>query len=141
MQPHILANLSVYHSIFPFSSPLAWALFVLFLSTLVCCQPIELIWVFFLFHKFSNFTPPPPKVVVGVPESVTLHARIACRLALDFADSVKTINGPTEPVRSCVFFLKSYSNATFLYFISILYITQRASPWSVSTFIKIHRDI
>ena len=37
---------------------LAWALFVLLLSTLVCCQPTELIWVF-LFHKFSNFTPPP----------------------------------------------------------------------------------
>ena len=38
---------------------LAWALFVLFLSTLVCCQLTELMWVFFLFHKFSNFTPPP----------------------------------------------------------------------------------
>ena len=32
---------------------LAWALLVLLLSTLVCYQPIE------LFHKFSNFTPPP----------------------------------------------------------------------------------
>ena len=37
---------------------LAWALFVLLLSTLVCCQPTELIWAF-LFHKFSNFTPRP----------------------------------------------------------------------------------
>ena len=37
---------------------LAWAVFVLLLSTLVCW---ELIWVF-LFHKFSNFTPPPPRV-------------------------------------------------------------------------------
>ena len=35
---------------------LAWALFVLLLSTLVCCLPTELIWAF-LFHKFSNFTP------------------------------------------------------------------------------------
>ena len=31
---------------------LAWALFVLLLSTFVCCQPTELIWAF-LFHKFS----------------------------------------------------------------------------------------
>ena len=30
------------------------------LSTLVCCQPTELIWAFsFLFHKFSNLLPPP----------------------------------------------------------------------------------
>ena len=36
---------------------LAWALFVLLLSTLVCCQPTELIWVF-LFHQFSNCYPP-----------------------------------------------------------------------------------
>ena len=34
--------------------------FVLLLSILVCCQPIELIWAF-LFHKLSNFTPPPQK--------------------------------------------------------------------------------
>ena len=33
---------------------LAWALFALLLSTLVCCLPTELIG----FHKFSNFTPP-----------------------------------------------------------------------------------
>ena len=32
-----------------------WALFVWLLSTLVCCQPTELIF----FYKFSNFTPPP----------------------------------------------------------------------------------
>ena len=38
---------------------LAWALFVLLLSTLVCCQSTELIWVI-LFQKLSNFTPPPP---------------------------------------------------------------------------------
>ena len=44
---------------------LAWALFVLLLSTLVCCQPTELIWVF-LFHKFHNFTPPPPLPAVHV---------------------------------------------------------------------------
>ena len=37
---------------------LAWALFV-FLSTLVFCQPKELIWAF-LFHKFSHFTHPSP---------------------------------------------------------------------------------
>ena len=32
---------------------------VLLLSTLVFYQPTELIWAFFLFHKFSNLTPPP----------------------------------------------------------------------------------
>ena len=36
----------------------AWALFVLLLSTLVCCQPQSWFWVF-LFHKFSNPPPPP----------------------------------------------------------------------------------
>ena len=36
---------------------LTWALFVL-LSTLVCCQPTELILAFF--QKFSNFTPRSP---------------------------------------------------------------------------------
>ena len=38
---------------------LAWALFVLLLSTLVCCQPTELIWAsffFFLFYIYSNLT-------------------------------------------------------------------------------------
>ena len=39
---------------------LAWALFVLLLSTLLCCQPTELILGFFLFHIFSSFTFPPP---------------------------------------------------------------------------------
>ena len=38
---------------------LAWALFVLLLSTLVCCQSTELIWGF-LFHKFPILLPPPP---------------------------------------------------------------------------------
>ena len=38
---------------------LTWALFVSLLSTLVCFLPTELIWAF-LFHKFSNFIPPPP---------------------------------------------------------------------------------
>mgnify|MGYP003571741546 CR=1 FL=1 len=39
----------------------AWAWFVLLLSTLVCCQPTELIWVSFFIY-FINFTilPPPP---------------------------------------------------------------------------------
>ena len=32
--------------------------FILLLSTLVCCQP-ELIWVSFLFQKFSSLLPPP----------------------------------------------------------------------------------
>ena len=36
---------------------LARALFVLLLSTLMCCQPAELIWLF-LFHKLSIFTSP-----------------------------------------------------------------------------------
>ena len=39
---------------------LVWALFVLLISTLMCCQPTELIWGF-LFHTFSIFPPPPPK--------------------------------------------------------------------------------
>ena len=38
---------------------LAWALFVLLLSTLLYCQPTDLIWAFW-FHQFSNFAPPPP---------------------------------------------------------------------------------
>ena len=33
--------------------------FVLLLLAVVCCQPTEFIWAF-LFHKFSNSTPPPP---------------------------------------------------------------------------------
>ena len=41
---------------------LAWHLCVLLLSTPVCCQPSELIWAF-LFHKFYNFTPPPPEPI------------------------------------------------------------------------------
>ena len=40
----------------------AWALFVLLFSSLVCCQPTELIWDF-LFHTFSNFTLPPAAVL------------------------------------------------------------------------------
>ena len=43
---------------------LAWALFVLLLSTLVCCQPTELILVWF----FSNFTPPPPQIAKCLSE-------------------------------------------------------------------------
>ena len=35
--------------------------FVCFIITLVCCQPTELILGFFLFHKFSNLLPPPPR--------------------------------------------------------------------------------
>ena len=40
---------------------LAWALFVLLLSTLVCCQRTELIWAFFLFHTyiFQFYSPSP----------------------------------------------------------------------------------
>ena len=38
---------------------LAWALFVLLLSTLVCCQPTELIWAFFCFINFPILPPPP----------------------------------------------------------------------------------
>ena len=37
---------------------LAWALFVLLFSTLVCCQPTELIWVF-LFHIYFPILLPP----------------------------------------------------------------------------------
>ena len=40
------------------------ALFVLLLSTLVCCQPTELFGLF-LFNKFSNFTPPPSTGIHG----------------------------------------------------------------------------
>ena len=55
---------------------LAWALFVLLLSTLVCCQPTELIWAC-LFQEFFNFTPPPSP---------------AGRSALDFDDWPVTIS-------------------------------------------------
>ena len=46
------------------------------LPTPVCCQPTELIWAF-LFHKFSNFTPPPPHTgpvtsLVISPEETTI---------------------------------------------------------------------
>ena len=37
---------------------------------IVRCQPTELILGFFLFHKYSNFTPPPPLVVPGALEHV-----------------------------------------------------------------------
>ena len=40
---------------------LASALFVLLLSTFVCCQPTELIWIFFCFIKFSILLPPSPQ--------------------------------------------------------------------------------
>ena len=39
---------------------LAWALFVLLLSTFVCCQPTELIVGFFVFINFQFYPPPPP---------------------------------------------------------------------------------
>ena len=39
---------------------LTWALFVLFLSTLMCCQPTDLIWAF-LFHKFQFYSPLPSR--------------------------------------------------------------------------------
>ena len=35
-----------------------WALFVLLLSTLLCCQPTELIWVFYCFINFPVLPPP-----------------------------------------------------------------------------------
>ena len=34
-------------------------LFVLLLSTLMCCQPTELIWAFFCFINFPIILPPP----------------------------------------------------------------------------------
>ena len=46
---------------------LAWTLFVLLLSTLVCCQPTELISASFLFHKFY---PPPPSAHVDKAEQI-----------------------------------------------------------------------
>ena len=33
--------------------------FILFLSTVVCCQPTELILGFFFFHNFPILPPPP----------------------------------------------------------------------------------
>ena len=49
---------------------LAWALFTLLLSTLVYCQPTELIWAF-LFRKLSNFThPPPPRLTNDIVEGM-----------------------------------------------------------------------
>ena len=63
---------------------LAWALFVLLLSTLVCRQRTELIWSF-LFHKFSNFTfqfySPRPIWTTRVPSKTTLWSLSALRLS------------------------------------------------------------
>ena len=74
---------------------LAWALFVLLLSTLVCCQPKELIWAFFFFcflnylillPQISIFTPiffieiffvlPPPVDPPGFIDNVCVTAAI-----------------------------------------------------------------
>ena len=70
-QPSCVAFLLFYQ--FPIKRTLEWwdavlqkrlalALFVLLLSTLMCCQPTELIlgFFFFLLHKFSILPPPPP---------------------------------------------------------------------------------
>ena len=52
-----------------------WALFVLLLSTLVCCQPTEFILVF-SFHKFFNFTPPLPPRHPGPDQSWRRHGGV-----------------------------------------------------------------
>ena len=57
-------------------------LFVLLLSTLVCYQLTELIWAFFLFHKFSSFTPPrkeipAPEVGDAIPNSALRSAALS----------------------------------------------------------------
>ena len=53
-------------------------LFVLLLSTLVCYQPTELIWAF-LFHTFSNFTPPPLSPLAVSVCSLVSHAHALLR--------------------------------------------------------------
>ena len=52
-----LDSSSIYNQLLVDISLLTWALFVLLLSTLECCQPTELIWVFFLL--IFLFYPPP----------------------------------------------------------------------------------
>ena len=48
---------SIGYSILP---PPPWPGLSMLVSTLLFCQPSELIWAFFLFHKLSHFTPRPP---------------------------------------------------------------------------------
>ena len=59
---------------------LAYAFFVLLLSTLLCYQPTELIWAFFLFYLFSTFTPPP--LIVMYITIFALHNDFFLRFSL-----------------------------------------------------------
>ena len=69
---------------------LAWALFVLLLSTLVCCQPTELI-LGFLFHKFPY--PPPlsaPLQSIGSPILLTIQPFWLTQICLVVSASTRT---------------------------------------------------
>ena len=62
---------------------LAWALFVLLLSTLVCCQPTELILGYFVKKKKFQFPPPPPRKRGKLPRPCNeMSARTDSRLRL-----------------------------------------------------------
>ena len=63
----------------PYSPLLAWALFVLLFSTLVCCQPTELIWGFFCFMNFP-ILPPPPALHKPVPSGRAIRSMETCAL-------------------------------------------------------------
>ena len=66
---------------------LAWALFALLLSTLVCCQPTELILSFFLFHKFFILPPPPH------PQRALSHAKVQEAKSLQASGQAKNSEG------------------------------------------------
>ena len=74
---------------------LAWALFVLLLSTLVCCQPTELIWGGVEFF----FTSPPPQTLLGC--TITRSPRSAPPTSCLRAGSlvtVLTLKSPITPI-------------------------------------------
>ena len=76
---------------------LAWALFVWLLSTLVFCQPADLIWAL-LFHKFSNFTPPPPPPCRSVSERVQAEKAYRETLYKAFQWSIPTQKKKPNPI-------------------------------------------
>ena len=65
---------------------LTWVCFVLLLSTLVCCQPTELIWAFC--HNFSNFNPP------GFEDDTQWNDEYSCT-PIDYSNSFE----PAAPLR------------------------------------------
>ena len=84
-----------------FIAPPPFFFFFLFLfSSLFCCsQPSCVVWAF-LFHKFSNFTPPPPQVSLRQPIRLSADAKfdVAAKLTQEF---VKTLEADKEAVILC----------------------------------------